>query len=303
MNIDEVYERLIKNIDKSRVKRDELMRDHTSFKVGGKAKILVFPQTAEDIIAAVKCCKESGQNYYIMGKGSNIIVKDSGYNGVIIKLGDHYNRITVNGDQVRADSGALLSMIASTAFDHSLEGIEFASGIPGTVGGAVTMNAGAYGGEMSLIVEQVRVISQVGEIITIGNKDMNFGYRHSVIQEKAYIVVGVDLKLRNGNKEEIKKKTKELTARRNEKQPVNFPSAGSIFKRPEGYFAGKLIEDAGLKGLALGGARVSPLHAGFIVNEGNAKAEDILSLIEIIKQTVLDKNGVQLETEVKVIGD
>lgn len=303
MDIDAVLKKLTQKIDGGRIKENEPMKNHTSFRVGGAARVLILPESKQEILYALNCCREHGVHFFIMGKGSNLIVRDSGYNGVIIKLGDHYNRIAVNEENIIADAGALLSMIASAASENCLEGIEFASGIPGTLGGAVAMNAGAYGGEMSHIVKKAEVIDQDGRIIEIYNKDMNFGYRRSIIQEKCYVVLEAELALKKGDGYKIKGKIKELTARRNEKQPVNFPSAGSIFKRPEGFFAGRLIEEAGLKGLALGGARVSPLHAGFIVNEGNATAADILGLIDIIREIVLDKSGVLLETEVKVIGD
>lgn len=277
------------------------MKEHTSFKVGGNARYLVRPKSIGEIVFTVSCCKEHNINYFIMGKGSNLIVSDDGYDGVIIKLGEYFNEVLVEEDTLWAQSGALMSIVAAKALQNTLGGLEFASGIPGTVGGAVTMNAGAYGGEMSQITESVKVMDEKGSILQLNRKELDFGYRQSIFQKSPYLILEVEMKLDKGSYEDIRNTMKEMTEKRMQKQPLNFPSAGSVFKRPEGHFAGKLIEDAGLKGLSVGGARVSPLHAGFIINEGNATAQDIINLIAIVKNTVYEKFGVMLQQEVKIL--
>lgn len=301
MDILKILNPLTECIDENRIYQNVSMKEHTSFKVGGEAKLLVLPKSIEEIIFAISVCKEHKVKYYVMGNGSNLIVRDEGYNGVIIKLCDCFNDITVQDDRIIAQSGALLSVVASKAYQNILTGLEFASGIPGTVGGAIVMNAGAYGGEMSQITEKVTALDKNGYIKDFFYDEIKFGYRHTIFHEEPFIILEICMKLEKGEQATIKQITKTLTEKRTTKQPLNYPSAGSIFKRPEGHYAGQLIEEAGLKGLAIGGARVSPLHAGFIINEGDATCEDILNLIVIIRSTVYEKFGVRLETEVKVL--
>lgn len=278
------------------------MSRFTSFRAGGKAECMVQPQNKEQLKAVLQILSESGKAYMVMGNGSNILVKDSGYKGVIVKMGDAFSQIKIEGNELTAGCGALMSKVASTALEESLTGFEFASGIPGSLGGAVFMNAGAYGGEMKHIVKDVAVISKDGSReYTMTCDELDMSYRHSVLHETGDIVVSVTLKLEKGDQEAIRSEMKELAAKRNAKQPVHLPSAGSFFKRPEGYFAGKLIQDAGLKGLSVGAAQVSPLHSGFIVNNGGATATEILQLMEIVQASVMEQFGVKLEPEVRII--
>ncbi len=301
MGIFQLYQRLTECVDESRILKDVSMKEHTSFKVGGNARYLVLPKTIGEIVFTVSVCKEHNIKYYIMGKGSNLIVNDNGYDGVIIKLGEYFNEVTVEEDTIYAQSGALMSIVAAKALQNTLQGLEFGSGIPGTVGGAVAMNAGAYGGEMSQIIESVKVMDEQGMVRQLDKGQLNFGYRQSIFQNSPYLILEVEMKLNKGQYEQIRTTMKEMTEKRMQKQPLNYPSAGSVFKRPEGHFAGKLIEDAGLKGLSVGGARVSPLHAGFIINDGNATAQDIINLMAIVKNTVYEKFGIMLKQEVKIL--
>lgn len=278
------------------------MSRFTSFRAGGKADCMVQPQNKEQLRSVLRVLSESGVDYMVMGNGSNILVKDSGYKGVIVKMGDAFGQITIEGDELTAGCGTLMSKVANAALEESLTGFEFASGIPGSLGGAVFMNAGAYGGEMKNIIKKVDVISKDGiSEYTMLCEDLNMSYRHSVLHETGDIAVSVTLQLEKGDQEAIRSEMKELAAKRNSKQPVHLPSAGSFFKRPEGYFAGKLIQDAGLKGLSVGAAQVSPLHSGFIVNNGGATATEILQLMEIVQATVMEQFGVKLEPEVRII--
>lgn len=280
------------------------MSRFTSFRAGGKADFLITPQSLDQLKGVLKILSEEGVQYMVMGNGSNILVRDGGYKGAIVKLGEAFAQIRIEGDRLTAGCGALMSSVARAAMEQSLTGFEFASGIPGSLGGAVFMNAGAYGGEMAHIIEEARIISRDGSCeYTLSCQELELGYRHSVLHERGDVAVSVTLRLAPGDQEAIRREMKELAARRNEKQPVSLPSAGSFFKRPEGYFAGKLIQDAGLKGMAVGDAQVSPLHSGFIVNNGNATATDILRLMEIVQASVLDQFGVKLEPEVRIIGE
>ncbi|WP_427339816.1 UDP-N-acetylmuramate dehydrogenase [Caloranaerobacter sp. DY30410] len=282
---------------------DEPMKNHISFKIGGPADILFIPKEVEQISQAVALCKELDVDYFIMGNGSNLLVSDKGIRGVVIKISENLSDVRVEGNKIIAQSGILLSKLSKIALKHSLTGLEFASGIPGSLGGAITMNAGAYGGEMKDVVTLVRCIDEKGEIIEFTNEQMKFGYRSSIIDERGLIVIEVEMELKKGNYEDIKNYMDELTQKRTSKQPLNLPSAGSTFKRPEGYYAGKLIEDAGLRGLRFGDAQVSEKHCGFVVNLGNATCNDVLNLIKVIQKTVRDKFGVELKTEVKIIGE
>lgn len=284
------------------VKIDEPMKLHTSFKVGGAADILVEPETSEEVQKVIELCTDNKIPYYIIGNGSNLIVKDGGIRGVVIKL-SRLKSIKVEGEKIIAESGITLAAVAREALKNNLEGFEFASGIPGSVGGAINMNAGAYGGEMSQVVESALVINGDGKIIKILKEGLDLRYRHSIIMDQNYVVIEVTFKLAQGDYNNIKDKMDDLAKRRKDKQPLEYPSAGSTFKRPEGYFTGKLVEESGLKGITVGGAQVSEKHAGFVINKGDATAKDILDLIELVQKTVRDKFNVELQTEVLIIGE
>ncbi|MDO4395683.1 MAG: UDP-N-acetylmuramate dehydrogenase [Clostridia bacterium] len=265
---------------------------------------MVIVDTPEELLEVLIELNSKADPYIMLGNGTNTLVKDSGYHGTVVKLGDSFNKVKVEGERVTAGGGALLSVIAKVALGESLTGFEFAGGIPGSVGGAIFMNAGAYGGEMKDIVETVTLAKKDGSgVVTVKGEDMDFGYRHSVLEETGDIVLSVTYKLAKGDRQEIQSTMSELTQKRNEKQPVQYPSAGSFFKRPEGHFAGKLVQDAGLKGLTVGGAQVSQLHSGFVINVGGATATDIIDLMHVVQDTVEDKFGVRLEPEVRIIGN
>lgn len=303
LGIFQVYNRFSECIEETRIIKDASMKDHTSFKVGGNAKILVQPKSIGELVFIVSVCKSNDIKYFIMGNGSNLIVKDKGFEGVIIKLSDYFNEVTVKGECITAQAGALMAAVSLKALENGLTGLEFASGIPGSIGGAVVMNAGAYGGEMSHVIKSVKALNNVEKIIELSNEELNFGYRHSVFQEHPYIVLEAEMQMQKKDANEIRETMKALKEKRVSKQPLNFPSAGSVFKRPQGNYASKLIEEAGLKGLSIGGAKVSPQHAGFIINEGNATTEDIINLIAVVQSTVYEKYNIRLEPEVKVIGE
>lgn len=289
-------------VEEKNVFIDEPMRKHTYFKVGGPADILVLPETIEQVIGLLKLCISKEIPHHIIGNGSNLLVKDGGIRGVVIKLCS-LNQIEVEEDKITAMCGVLLSEVSKSALQNSLTGFEFACGIPGTIGGAVTMNAGAYGGEMVDVIETALVLDEQCNLKILTNEELELGYRTSAVMKYNYIVLKVTLKLKQGEYEEINGRIKELTAKREEKQPLEYPSAGSTFKRPVGFFAGKLIQDSGLKGKSLGGAAVSEKHSGFIINKNNASAKDILDLINLVQNTVKEKFGVELHTEVRIIGD
>ena len=280
---------------------DEPMKKHTTFKIGGNADVFVIPRNSQEIIDSIKLCEEFEAPFYIIGNGSNLLVGDGGINGVVIQIFKNMGSIRVNGNIIKAESGALLSSVSKRAIDEGLTGLEFASGIPGTVGGGVCMNAGAYGGEMKDIISKVVVLKN-GKISELSNEESEFEYRNSRILKNGMIVLEAEMVLQKGNFDEIKEKTYEFNRLRSEKQPLEFPSAGSAFKRPEGYFAGKLIMDSGLRGYSVGGASVSEKHCGFIVNKGGATAKDVITLIEDVKRIVNDKFGVTLEPEIRFVG-
>lgn len=286
------------------VRYDEPLKNHTTFKIGGNCIALIEPREVSDIVETIKICRENSIKFFVIGNGSNLLVPDEGYNGVIIKLKSEFSTIQVEGEYLIVNSGAKLSEVYTVAYENSLTGFEFASGIPGTIGGAIYMNAGAYGGEMKDIVESVQVLDLDNfELRELKNEELEFSYRKSIIQRKNYIVTTIKLKLQKGNKEEINAVYEDLRERRNSKQPLNFGSAGSTFKRPEGHFASKLIEDAGLKGYHINDAWVSEKHSGFIVNKGNASFKEVMELIEYVKKVVFEKFGVKLETEVRILKD
>lgn len=297
------YDKLTSVIAKERVYVDEPMSRHTTFRVGGPADFFVTPKAKEEVRDVIRICKEAGMPYYIIGNGSNLLVSDAGYRGVIVQIYKEMNEVKVEGNLVKAQAGALLSGIAAKALGAELSGFEFASGIPGTIGGACVMNAGAYGGEMKDVLESVTALTGEGKIIELGRNELELGYRTSVIAKKGYIVLGAVLKLERGDGEKIKTYMDELKEKRVTKQPLEYPSAGSTFKRPEGYFAGKLIEDAGLRGFQVGGAQVSEKHCGFVINRDHAAAADIMELMRQVQIRVKENSGVDLEPEVKRLGD
>ena len=297
------YDKLNNVIGKDSILIDEPMSRHTTFRVGGPADFFVTPKVKEEVRDVIRICKEAGMPYYIIGNGSNLLVSDAGYRGVIIQIYKEMNEVTVEDNLVKAQAGALLSGIAAKALAAELTGFEFASGIPGTIGGACVMNAGAYGGEMKDVLESVTVLTGEGEIIELGRNELELGYRTSVIAKKGYIVLGAVLKLERGDGEKIKAYMDELKEKRVTKQPLEYPSAGSTFKRPEGYFAGKLIEDAELRGFQVGGAQVSEKHCGFVINRDHATAADIMELMRQVQIRVKENSGVDLEPEVKRLGD
>ena len=283
--------------------KDEPMSAHTTFRIGGPADYFAMPSSAEEIRRIVSLCIEREIPYYIIGNGSNLLVADKGYRGVIIQIFKNMRDIRTEGETVTAQAGALLSKVAAAAYDAGLTGFEFASGIPGTLGGAVRMNAGAYGGEMSQVLKSADVLTAEGEVLTIPVEEMKMGYRTSIVSRMDYVVLGAQLVLSRGSKEDIRAKMDELKEKRVSKQPLEFGSAGSTFKRPEGYFAGKLIEDAGLRGFRIGNAQVSEKHCGFVINRGGATAAEVAELMDHIIRRVEETSGVRLQPEVKKIGE
>ena len=298
-----MYDYIEKIIPKERLLFNEPMSRHTTFRVGGEAQCMVQIEKEEELIELVPYLNRVGQEYFILGNGSNLLVGDKGYQGIIIKLGEGMNVISIENNRITAQAGALLAQTSIAARDAGLTGMEFAVGIPGSVGGGIVMNAGAYDGEMKQITESVKVMDKEGKILILDNDTMEFGYRTSIIKNRPFIVLEVVLRLQTGNKEEIKQKMDELMEKRRSKQPIGYPSAGSTFKRPEGYFAGKLIMDAGMRGYSIGGARVSDKHCGFIVNMGTATAADIREVIEEVQERVKERFQVTLEPEVVFLGD
>lgn len=299
----EIYNQLVDILDCNRVLQNETMSRHTTFRVGGNADFFVMPNKIAEIKKTIQFCRDKEIPYYVIGNGSNLLVGDKGIRGVVIQIGKEFNDIEVRQNYITAMAGAMLSKVGHTALEASLTGFEFAAGIPGTVGGAIVMNAGAYGGEMKHIVKEVIVMDEEGNIRTLSNEELNFSYRKSVISEKKYLVLQVTFALKEGEKEAIRKTMDDLRERRMEKQPLEYPSAGSTFKRPEGYFAGKLIEDAGLRGFQIGGAGVSEKHCGFVINKGNATAADIQAVMRHVANEVETKFQVKLEAEVKRLGE
>lgn len=303
MNKNKIAQILLKELPESMVRIDEPMKNHTSFKIGGPADVYVAPSTVEQLKFAIDTCKDKNIPYYILGNGSNLLVKDGGYRGVIIHIFRNMNEISVKGNEVYAQAGALLVKVANTCLDNNLTGFEFAHGIPGTIGGAVFMNAGAYGGEMKQVVLSADVIDENGKLITLTNSELELGYRTSKIQKENMIVVGATISLEQGGYNEIKDMMDDLAYRRRTKQPLTLPSAGSTFKRPEGAYAGKLIMDSNLRGFKVGDACVSEKHCGFIVNKGQATSKDVIELISHIQETVKDKFQRELQLELRIIGE
>lgn len=300
---EEMRQKFIEILGNNRVLFDEPMSQHTTFRIGGPADVFVMPENYEQIREVLRLCKEEKLPFFVLGNGSNLLVSDSGYRGVIIQMDRNMEEIRVEGEEIHACAGALLSSVAVAARNASLTGFEFAGGIPGTIGGAAVMNAGAYGGELKDVLKEVTVMTREGELLTIPVDKLEMGYRTSIIKTSGYLVLEAVISLKKGDEEKIRAVMKDLSERRTEKQPLDYPSAGSTFKRPEGYFAGKLIMDSGLRGYRAGGAQVSEKHCGFVINAGGATAEDVRTLMEHVIEVVREKYGVTLEPEVKFLGD
>ncbi len=298
-----MLEKLQKLLGEAKVLVQEPMASHTTFRIGGPADYYVMPETTEELAEVLKVCKEEKVSYFILGNGSNLLVGDHGIRGVVIQLYKNFDGIIIDGTTVTARAGAMLIRVAKEVGKAGLTGLEFASGIPGTIGGAMVMNAGAYGGEMKDVVTAVKVLTKDGEVLTLTAEEMKFRYRGSVIEEQDYIVLETVMELEKGDPQEIQSRMEELSIQRKTKQPIEYPSAGSTFKRPEGYFAGKLIMDAGLRGFQVGGAQVSEKHCGFVINTGGATAADVMQLIESVSDKVEAQFGVPLEPEVKRVGE
>lgn len=290
-------------LDIADIKLDESMKNHTYFKIGGNVDLMISPKNINQIFDTIKLLKKYGETPLIIGNGTNLLVSDKGVRGVIIKIGKQMSEIRVENHMVIADAGALLSQIANKALDNELTGFEFAAGIPGSLGGAVAMNAGAYDGEMKDVIYSIVCVDKQGNLIELQSDELDFSYRNSIVQKNDLIVLQAKIKLQTGNRIDIKSKMNDYAERRISKQPLNLPSAGSMFKRPVNDYASRLIEVNGLKGLRYGDAQVSDKHCGFIVNMGQAKCEDVIKLIKVVQKTVKDKSGIDLATEVKFIGE
>ena len=297
-----VIRALSRFVPEENIRLQEPMAGHTTFRIGGPADCFVQLENKEQLIQVQRYLRQVGMPFFILGNGSNLLVSDKGYRGIVLQIGQRMSRITVAGNIITAQAGAPMSQIARAALEHGLTGLEFASGIPGTIGGGVVMNAGAYDGELSGIVTQVNVVNSEGEYMELENESMEFGHRTSIIRNNSFTVTEVIMKLEKGDREQIKAKMEDLAARRREKQPLEYPSAGSTFKRPRGNFAGKLIMDAGLRGFQIGGAKVSEKHCGFIINTGNATAEDVRDVISEVQERVKEMFHVDLEPEILFLG-
>lgn len=291
------------NFDSENVLLLEPMAAHTTFKVGGAADFFIKISSRQQLVKTIPYLNALGLSYFVLGNGSNLLVSDNGYQGVILQIGAQMGNITVDGTKITVQAGAPLAKLAKTAMEHGLSGLEFASGIPGTVGGAVMMNAGAYGGEMEQVVSSVTVLAKDGSELTLSHDDMEFSYRSSILKNRSFIILEAEFTLQSGDTKQIQAKMEEYGQSRREKQPLQYPSAGSTFKRPDGCYAGKLIMDAGLRGYRIGGAQVSEKHCGFIVNVGNAQASDIYELIQEVQERVYEKFGVRLEPEIIMLGE
>lgn len=298
------YQKLILTVPEEHVRLGEGMDKHTSLHIGGRADYFLTPSDIEEVKAVVHLCKQENMPYYIIGNGSNLLVSDLGYRGLILQLGEDFSRVWVSEDgRMTAQAGILLSRLANIAADHSLTGFEFASGIPGTLGGAVTMNAGAYDGEIKQCLTSAKVMDEEGNVHILSAEALELGYRSSILQKKNYILLEAEIKLVQGNIQQIREKMNDLNAQRRLKQPLEKFSAGSTFKRPQGYYAGKLIADAGLRGYQVGGAQVSEKHCGFLINNDHATAQEFLMLVKDVIRIVEDKYGVRLEPEIKLLGE
>ena len=299
------YLEIEKYIDKSKVKYDEPMKNYTTLRIGGNADVIVFPESVNDIKNVLNFAKTNNTHVTIIGNGSKLLVLDGGIRGIVIKLGNKFSKYKIEGEYLTVQAGASLPYMAVVAKNEALSGLEFAAGIPGNIGGAIYMNAGAYGSDISNIIEEVTYLDENLDIKTLTNNECKFGYRKSIFKEELTnaVILSAKFKLVKSDKNEIEEVMKQNNASRKEKQPLEYPNAGSTFKRPEGYFVGKLIDDLGLKGMRIGGAQISNKHSGFIVNVGDAKAKDVLELIKYIKKQVLEKNNVKLEEEIIILGE
>lgn len=298
-----IYQRLCEIAGEANVREQEPMSRHTTFRIGGPADYFVLPRSSGELAAVIAFCRKEQVPWHIIGNGSNLLVGDRGVRGVVIQLFKNFQNISVEGETVTLQAGVINSLAAKRILDAGLTGFEFAAGIPGTIGGAVVMNAGAYGGEMKEVISEATVLDENGEFLTLSNSELEMGYRTSIVARRGYVVTEAKLSLRHGVREEIAARMEELKEKRVAKQPLEYPSAGSTFKRPEGYFAGKLIMDAGLRGFSVGGAQVSEKHCGFVINTGDATAADVVALMEAVQQRVQEKFGVRLEPEVKRLGE
>lgn len=297
------YKDICSIVGDEQILTNEPMSRHTTFRIGGPADYFIMPGTAEELAQVIRLCREADMPFYIIGNGSNLLVGDKGYRGAVIQIFKRMNEVRVEDDCIYAQAGALLSKIAAEALKAGLGGFEFASGIPGTLGGALMMNAGAYGGEMKQVLKSAEVLDMEGNVFSLPVEEMELGYRISIFSKKGYIVLGAEIVLQPGSPQEIREKMEDLKERRVTKQPLEYGSAGSTFKRPEGYFAGKLIQEAGLRGFRVGDAQVSEKHCGFVINRGNATAAEVVRLMNEVTDRVEKNSGVRLEPEVKRIGE
>lgn len=299
--LDQIYDRLCREVPGLELRRDEPMARHTTFKVGGPATLMALPGTEEELLAAVRTALEEGITPLFVGNGSNLLVDDAGLDALVVKTAPRVSRVEVRENTLRAGAGISLAQLASAAADHGLTGLEFAHGIPGSLGGAVVMNAGAYGGELCQVISQVRALDSRGQVRELAGDACDFSYRHSRFSAGGWLILSATVELASGDPAAIRGRMEELMARRKAKQPLEYPSAGSTFKRPEGHFAAALIEGCGLKGLTVGGAQVSEKHAGFVINIGSATCRDILDLMDQVRERVFRETGVELEPEVKYV--
>lgn len=299
---DNIFDIISNIISKENIRIGEPLKKHTTFRIGGNADYFVAPADKEQLAELISRLTSNDIKYYILGNGSNVLAPDEGYSGVIIYIGENLSKIEVRDEKyIFAEAGAMLSKTAKTALEHSLTGMEFAAGIPGSIGGAVTMNAGAYGGEIKDIILEATLCDKAGNIFKLTGDELMLSYRHSIIQERDFVVLDCLFKLEKGEEDKIRKLMSELSMKRREKQPLEYPSAGSTFKRPEGYFAGKLIDDAGLRGYTVGGAQVSEKHCGFVVNKGNATSKDVKELMQYVSDEVFRQFGIRIEPEIKML--
>ena len=301
MNMETVIAGLARLVPEENILVNEPMKKHTTFRIGGEAACYVKIENADQLAAVQQFLQKEAVPVQVLGNGSNLLFGDEGFAGVVLEICDKMNEIRVEGTKIIVQAGALMSKVARVAYENSLTGFEFAAGIPGTIGGGTVMNAGAYGGELKQVISSVKMLDETGKIVELSNEEMAFGYRTSIVKKRPYIVVEVTLQLRQGKQEDILAVMEDLAFRRRDKQPLEYPSAGSTFKRPEGYFAGELIMKSGLRGYRVGGAQVSEKHCGFVINTGDATAEDVLQLMEHVKNTVKATFGVELKPEVIVI--
>ncbi len=298
-----MYNGLKELLGVDKIKQNEPMSNHTTFKIGGPADVMVLPGTIADIKATITYCRQKNYPLFIFGLGSNLVVRDKGIRGIVVKIGNNLKAVNVSGTEIYAQAGIRLSELARKAADNSLSGLEFAEGIPGSLGGAVVMNAGAYDGEIKDVVTAVEAISSSGEERVFAAAEMDFSYRQSAFQHNDYVIVAARMNLRPGVKPDIQSRMREYAHSRREKQPLEYPSAGSVFRRPHGYFVGPMIEKMGLKGYSIGGAQVSEKHTGFIINTGNATARDVLDLIAMVAKSAREQFGIELQPEIRVVGE